>query len=120
MHQASGLYQELESGVDLATAEHLLADYLAGFSLGSSKLPIAGNSVTMDRIFLEKYLPAFYANIHYRSIDVTTIKELARRWSIRVYSKAPEKIGNHRALGDIKDSIAELDYYRQEFFKIQP
>jgi len=51
---------------------------------------------------------------------VTTIKELARRWSIRVYSKAPEKIGNHRALGDIKDSIAELDYYRQEFFKIQP
>jgi oligoribonuclease len=120
MHQASGLYQELESGVDLATAEQLLADYLAGFALGSSKLPIAGNSITMDRIFLEKYLPTFYANIHYRSIDVTTIKELARRWSIRVYSKAPGKVGNHRALGDIKDSIAELDYYRQEFFKIQP
>ena len=119
MHQSSGLFEELNSGVSLNQAEELLANYLARFSLTPGKLPIAGNSITMDRNFLEKYLPNFYANIHYRSIDVTTVKELARRWSIKVYSKAPEKSGNHRALGDIKDSIAELDYYRQEFFKLQ-
>jgi len=118
MHISSGLYQELESGVDLATAEELLNQFMAKYKFTAGKPPIAGNSITMDRVFLEKYLPNFYANIHYRSIDVTTVKELARRWNIELYSKAPEKTGNHRALGDIKDSIAELNYYRQEFFKV--
>jgi len=118
MHISSGLYQELENGVDLAAAEELLNQFMAKYKFTAGKPPIAGNSITMDRVFLEKYLPNFYANIHYRSIDVTTVKELARRWNIELYSKAPEKTGNHRALGDIKDSIAELNYYREEFFKV--
>jgi oligoribonuclease len=77
---------------------------------------LAGNSVYVDRGFIARDLPKLNAYLHYRTIDVSTIKELARRWHPKTYFAAPAKEGNHRALGDIRDSIAELDYYRSAIF----
>jgi oligoribonuclease len=86
----------------------------------AGKAPLAGNSVATDRGFLARDLPALDAHLHYRIVDVSSIKELARRWYPRVYFNAPAKNGGHRALADIQESIAELRYYRAALFVAQP
>jgi oligoribonuclease len=84
------------------------------------KAPLAGSSVHVDRIYIAKYMPLLDAHLHYRIVDVSTIKELTRRWYPRVYFNAPKKVGGHRALADIIDSIRELRYYRSTVFATQP
>ena len=84
------------------------------------KSPLAGNSVYVDRLFIQRDLPKVNEYLHYRTVDVSSIKELARRWYPKVYFAAPKKTGNHRALGDIRDSIDELDYYRAQIFVPNP
>ena len=83
----------------------------------ASQCPLAGNSVSQDRKFIDKYMPSLGGWLHYRTVDVSTIKELAKRWYPQVYEAAPKKGGSHRALGDIEESIKELQYYRENLFK---
>ena len=116
MHTASGLITEIPNGVSHAEAEEKILEYLAKYAPDAGKSPLAGNSVYVDRAFIAKYLPNFNAYLHYRTVDVSSIKELARRWYPRIYFAAPKKTGNHRALGDIRDSIEELEYYRTNIF----
>ena len=116
MHTDSGLITEIPNGVSLEEAEKQIMEYVEKYAPGASKSPLAGNSVYVDRGFIARDLPTFNSYLHYRTIDVSTIKELARRWYPRVYFAAPKKTGNHRALGDIQDSIEELDYYRSNIF----
>ena len=82
----------------------------------AGKSPLAGNSVSVDRTFIARFLPEFNNYLHYRTVDVSSVKELARRWYPKVYFASPKKTGNHRALGDIRDSIEELEYYRKTIF----
>ena len=116
MHTSSGLITEIPNGVSAADAETAILEYLAKYAPDAGKSPLAGNSVYVDRAFIARDLPALNAYLHYRTVDVSSIKELARRWYPRVYFAAPKKTGNHRALGDIRDSIDELDYYRTNIF----
>lgn len=116
MHTESGLIEKIPSGVTLSSAEAAILEYLSQFTT-AGKSPLAGNSVGMDRNFIDRDLPNLGKFLHYRTVDVSSIKELARRWYPKVYFNAPKKTGNHRALGDIKDSIEELRYYRREIFK---
>ena len=116
MHTSSGLITEIPNGVSAADAETAILEYLAKYAPDAGKSPLAGNSVYVDRAFIARDLPALNAYLHYRTVDVSSIKELARRWYPRVYFAAPKKTGNHRALGDIRDSIDELDYYRSNIF----
>ena len=116
MHTASGLITEIANGVNLENAEARILEYLNKYAPGAGKSPLAGNSVYVDRGFIARDLPAVNGYLHYRTIDVSSIKELARRWYPKVYFNAPKKTGNHRALGDIRDSIDELDYYRSQVF----
>lgn len=116
MHTASGLLEEIPNGVTLAEAEEKVLDYVRQHVPDSRKAPLAGSSVYVDRGFLARDMPALDAHLHYRVIDVSSIKELARRWYPRAYFASPEKRGNHRALGDIRESIAELRYYRDAVF----
>ena len=120
MHTDSGLLPELEHGMAMADAEQAVLDYVRQWVPEPGKAPLGGNSVGMDRIFLARDMPALVEHLHYRVIDVSTIKELARRWYPRAYYQAPEKTGNHRALGDIEDSIDELRYYRRLLFAAEP
>lgn len=115
MHTESGLLEELKDGVEMSFAEEKILEYLSNFTL-AGKSPIAGNSIGMDRNFINRDMPKLGAFLHYRSVDVSSIKELARRWYPKVYFAAPKKTGNHRALGDIQDSIAEMKYYRENIF----
>ena len=115
MHEASGLLPLIKGGVSLSTAEEKIIEYLSQFTV-QGKHPLAGNSVGMDRNFIARDMPSLHSWLHYRTVDVSSIKELARRWYPKVYFNAPKKTGNHRALGDIKDSIAELAYYRSQVF----
>jgi len=115
MHTESGLIEKLSDGVSMSLAEEKILEYLALFT-AAGKSPIAGNSIGMDRNFISRDMPKLSGYLHYRSIDVSSIKELARRWYPKVYFNAPKKTGNHRALGDIQDSIAELKYYRENIF----
>jgi len=119
MHATSGLLPELEHGVDMATAQRLVLDYVRAH-VPAGKAPLAGNTVGMDKVFLERDMPELMAHLHYRVVDVSSIKELVRRWYPRVFFNAPEKHGGHRALGDIKDSIRELRYYRETVFVPAP
>ncbi|GGC85396.1 oligoribonuclease [Tersicoccus solisilvae] len=112
MHTDSGLLTELDDGVSLAEAQRQVMEYLRAWVPDPKKAPLGGNSVGTDRVFLVRDMPAVVDHLHYRIIDVSTIKELARRWFPRAYFQAPAKTGNHRALGDIRDSIDELRYYR--------
>lgn len=112
MHTDSGLINEFESGMTLQDSQEQLMAYLKTHIPEPRKAPLAGNSINMDRQFIARDLPAVDAYLHYRIIDVSSIKELARRWFPRAYFAAPKKSGNHRALGDIQDSIQELAYYR--------
>jgi oligoribonuclease len=120
MHTDSGLLPLIPDGISMADAEEKILKYLAESGVVEGKSPIAGNSVNFDRGFIERDMTNFAKMLHYRTIDVSSIKELARRWYPKVYFKSPTKTGNHRALGDIKDSIAELAHYRANLFAITP
>jgi oligoribonuclease len=116
MHTSSGLIKEIPNGTTLDKADEAIIAYLKKYAPAEGKSPLAGNSVYVDRAFIARDLPLLNKYLHYRTIDVSTIKELARRWHPKTYFSAPAKDGNHRALGDIRDSIAELDYYRSAIF----
>ena len=116
MHTNSGLITEIPKGISIAAAEAKIIAYLESASTIAGKSPLAGNSVGVDRAFIDRDMPLLSAYLHYRTIDVSSIKELARRWNPKAYFNAPAKTGNHRALGDIQDSIAELAYYRSAIF----
>jgi oligoribonuclease len=116
MHTHSGLLQELEGGIDLDEAQRLVLDYVREHAPEANKAPLAGNTIGTDRGFLARDMPELEGHLHYRVVDVSSIKELVRRWYPRVYFQAPAKTGNHRALGDIRDSIEELKYYRATVF----
>ena len=116
MHTSSGLITEIPNGITVSEAETLIISYLERSSTVAGKSPLAGNSVSVDRSFIARDMPRLNDYLHYRTIDVSSIKELARRWYPKAYFNAPAKTGNHRALGDIQDSIAELAYYRQSVF----
>jgi oligoribonuclease len=120
MHTSSGLLAALEGGVSLAEAEATVMDYVLRYVPQAGKAPLAGNSVSTDRRFIDRDLPEFGQHLHYRTIDVSSVKELARRWFPRIYFASPEKTGGHRALADILDSIDELRYYREALFVPQP
>ena len=94
----------------------MIIKYLESANTFAGKSPLAGNSVSVDRSFIARDMPRLNDYLHYRTIDVSSIKELARRWYPKAYFNAPAKTGNHRALGDIQDSIAELAYYRSAVF----
>jgi oligoribonuclease len=116
MHTSSGLITEIPNGISLTEAEDKIIKYLESAETAPGKSPLAGNSVSVDRSFIARDMPRLSEYLHYRTIDVSSIKELARRWQPKVFFQAPAKTGNHRALGDIQDSIEELKYYRQTFF----
>jgi oligoribonuclease len=120
MHTTSGLLTELESGITLAEAETRVLDYVRSHVPGAKKAPLCGNSIATDRSFLARDMPALDAHLHYRMVDVSSIKELARRWYPRAYFASPAKKGGHRALADITESITELRYYREAVFVPQP
>lgn len=120
MHTGSGLLAELDRGVSLAEAERTVLSYIRAWVPEARKAPLAGNSVSTDRGFLSRDMPQLEGHLHYRIIDVSSIKELARRWYPRVYFASPGKNGNHRALADIRESIRELRYYRAAVFVAQP
>jgi oligoribonuclease len=120
MHTASGLLNELASGITLAEAQEQVLAYVRGYVSEPRKAPLCGNSIATDRAFLARDLPRLDEYLHYRMIDVSSIKELARRWYPRVYFASPAKAGGHRALADIKESITELRYYREAVFVPMP
>jgi len=120
MHDASGLIDEIPNGVTLAEAEARVMEYVRQYVPEPRKAPLAGSSVYTDRGFISRDLPSLDGHLHYRLVDVSTIKELARRWFPKAYYNSPEKHGGHRALADIKDSIAELRYYRDAVFVPEP
>lgn len=113
MHEESGLLPRIESGVTVAEAEQQVISYLAQHVTAGRRPIVAGNTIGMDRRFIAKYMPALEERLHYRSIDVSTIKELARQWYPATFYGAPEKRGGHRALADIAESIQELAYFRE-------
>jgi oligoribonuclease len=116
MHTSSGLLTELASGVTLAEAQELVLAYVRQHVPESRRVPLCGNSIATDRSFLARDMPELDAFLHYRMIDVSSVKELARRWYPRAYFASPEKRGGHRALADIQESIRELRYYREVIF----
>lgn len=119
MHTKSGLLAELESGVSLDDAQRQVLDYVRAWSR-PGKCALGGNTVGTDRGFLARDMPALESYLHYRIIDVSSIKELSRRWYAHVFNESPVKNGGHRALADIRESIAELRYYREAVFVPQP
>jgi oligoribonuclease len=120
MHTSSGLLEEIPGGVSLAEAEYEVLEYILKYVPTEQHAPLAGNTIGTDRAFLAKYMPRVDGHLHYRSVDVSSIKELARRWFPRVYFNAPQKHGGHRALADILESIRELEYYRRAGFVADP
>jgi oligoribonuclease len=120
MHQKSGLLEAIPDGVSLADAEFAVHEYILKFVPAEQQAPLAGNTIGTDRTFLAKYMPRVDRHLHYRSIDVSSIKELSRRWFPRIYFNAPSKDGGHRALADILESIRELEYYRRAAFVADP
>ncbi len=120
MHTSSGLLAELDQGLTIAEAEDLVLAYVRQHVPESKKVPLCGNSISTDRTFLARDMPQLDSFLHYRMVDVSSIKELARRWYPRAYFASPEKHGGHRALADIRESIRELRYYRAAVFVPQP
>jgi oligoribonuclease len=120
MHTESGLIEEIPHGISLADAEFKVLEYIQRFVAAAGTAPLAGNTIGTDRAFLNKYMPRVDGWLHYRSVDVSSIKELARRWFPRIYFNAPQKAGGHRALADILESIRELEYYRKAAFVPAP
>lgn len=120
MHTTSGLINEFAEGHDLATAERMVLEYIQRWVSDPRQAPLAGNSIGTDRMFINRYMPTLDSFLHYRNIDVSSIKELTRRWYPKVYFQLPKKDGGHRALADILESIKELKYYRKTVFVEQP
>lgn len=120
MHTSSGLLEELDHGLTLREAEEAVLTYVRQFVPEPRKAPLAGNTVGTDRTFLARDMVELEAHLHYRVVDVSSIKELSRQWFPRAYFNAPAKHGNHRALADITESIAELRYYREAVFVPAP
>ena len=120
MHTDSGLINEFEAGLELEDAEAQVLEYIKKYIPTAKTTPLAGNTISTDRLFITKYMPKLDDHLHYRNIDVSTIKELAKRWYPRAYFQAPKKDGGHRALADILESIEELKYYRQSVFVESP
>ena len=120
MHTSSGLLEELDSGLTMGEAEEKVLSYIKEHCADGSRPPLAGNTVATDRSFLARDMPDLEAFLHYRIVDVSSIKELSRRWYPRAYFNAPAKTGNHRALADIQESIEELRYYREAVFVAPP
>jgi oligoribonuclease len=120
MHEKSGLLEELDNGLPMAEAEEQVLAYIKEHCPDGSRPPLAGNTVATDRSFLVRDMPALESFLHYRIVDVSSIKELSRRWFPRAYFQAPAKLGNHRALADIQESIEELRYYREAVFVPSP
>ena len=120
MHTSSGLLAELPGGITLAEAQDQVLDYVRRHISEARKAPLCGNSIATDRSFLARDLPRLDEYLHYRMVDVSSVKELARRWYTRAYFASPAKRGGHRALADIKESITELRYYREAVFVPAP
>ncbi len=120
MHASSGLLEELERGLSLPEAQKQVLEYIQRFVPDAQSAPLAGNTIGTDRMFLQKYMPDVHEYLHYRNIDVSTIKELSKQWFPKAYYQSPDKNGGHRALADILESIRELAYYRSAVFVDQP
>lgn len=116
MHTTSGLINEFENGLELGEAENKVLDYIKKYVPTPKLAPLAGNTIGTDRMFISRYMPQLDTHLHYRNIDVSTIKELAKRWFPKAYFAAPKKVGGHRALADILESIEELKHYRGAVF----
>ena len=121
MHDSSGLTEQIRSArLSVADAEQQVLDYVKKFVPVAGAAPLAGNSIATDRMFITKYMPELDGFLHYRMIDVSSVKELARRWYPKVYSGQPQKGLSHRALSDIRESIQELEFYRRAMFVPEP
>lgn len=120
MHVESGLLEELPAGTTLAAAQEEVLAYVKSHVAEGTRAPLCGSSVYVDRGFLARDMPDFDAFLHYRVLDVSSFKEVIRRWYPKVYYASPEKHGGHRALADIRESIAELRYYREAVLVPQP
>jgi oligoribonuclease len=120
MHTTSGLLAELDAGITLDQAQEQVLAYIKGHIKDSRRVPLCGNSIATDRAFLARDMPVLDSFLHYRMIDVSSIKELSRRWFPRAYFASPEKHGGHRALADIRESVQELRYYRDAVFVPPP
>lgn len=121
MHTKSGLIVAItESSITMADAETATLEFLKSHIPETRTVPLCGNSIGTDRRFLQEYMPTLEAFFHYRNVDVSTVKELARRWRPDLLETLPEKATAHRALDDIRESIAELAFYRQTFFRPAP
>lgn len=120
MHTSSGLLDELPSGTTMEDAQQQVLDYIRRFVPTPKKALLAGNSVGTDKMFLEANMPLVIDHLHYRLVDVSSIKELAKRWYRKAFAEAPVKHGGHRALADILESIQELEYYRRVLFPHEP
>jgi oligoribonuclease len=120
MHTTSGLLTELPTGIPVAEAAELVLEYVRGHVAEPRKAPLCGNSIATDRWFIARDMPELDAYLHYRMVDVSSIKELARRWYPRAYFCSPVKHGGHRALADIRESVQELRYYRDTVFVPEP
>jgi oligoribonuclease len=121
MHAHSGLTDAVRaSQVSLEQAQTQVLDFVRSHVPTAGRAPLCGNSIATDRSFLAHWMPELDAHLHYRMVDVSSLKELARRWYPRIYASAPEKGGGHRALADIHESIRELAYYRSTMFVEPP
>jgi oligoribonuclease len=121
MHASSGLTEEVRaSSVTLGEAETMVLEYIKKFVPDAKSAPLCGNSIATDRGFLNRDMPLLDEHLHYRMVDVSSLKELAKRWYPRIYQSQPEKKLGHRALADIYESVDELDYYRRTLFVERP
>lgn len=120
MHRKSGLLDNLHTGLTMTEATDLVMDYVRTHVPVPRRVPLAGNTIGTDRAFLARDMPEFEQWVHYRNVDVSSIKELARRWYPKALYQAPAKSGSHRALSDIQESIEELRYYREAVFLPPP
>ena len=120
MHTTSGLLDVLAEGITLGEAEERVLEYVRGHVKEPRKVPLCGNSIATDRSFLARDMHELDTFLHYRMVDVSSIKELARRWYPRAYFASPDKHGGHRAMADINDSVRELRYYREAIFVPMP
>ncbi|MFD0775061.1 oligoribonuclease [Streptomonospora algeriensis] len=120
MHTTSGLLEALDGGVTLQEAEERVLEHIQRYVPEPGKVPLCGNSIATDRLFIARDMPRIDGFLHYRMVDVSSIKELLRRWYPRIYYASPEKHGDHRALADITESIRELRYYRAAAFVAPP
>lgn len=118
MHERSGLTAAIRrSDVTVAAAEAQVLDFVRAHVPQARSAPLAGNTISADRMFLRRYMPTLETYVHYRNVDVSTVKELVRRWYPDAYAARPVKEGDHRALADIRESIEELRYYRRTAFR---